>query len=192
MKEFKVTLQGCFRPIYVISMMVIIESVMFFFKDVLSGRGDTTLSYIWPFPGFSLVLLPVFVFISYIQIKNGMWNSFGIIVTDDSIEGPTYFSPIKPFSKSAIEKIHIPLLKLKPFKEPRTWLPRTKISFKDIDYDRSFPQKCGLGFYPFFPTLICSVNGECIVLHYVLGKQQFKEIRDIIKNRKLSSTQNNL
>jgi len=121
-----------------------------------------------------------------------MWDSFRIIVTDDSIEGPTYFSPLKPFSKKAMHELHVPLLKLKPLRKPRSWVPRTEISFDDIDYGRSFPQKCGLGFYPFFPTLIYSANGECIVLHYVLGKQQFKEIGGIIKNRKLYSAQDNL
>jgi len=191
MKEFKVTLQGCFRPIYVIPMMIVIECIMFFLKEVLYIRGDTTLSYIWPFPGFSLILLPIAILVSHFQIKKGMWDSFRIIVKDDSIEGPSYFSPIKPFSKKAIQELHIPLLKLKPLRKPRSWLPRTKISFDDIDYSRSFPQKCGLGFYPFFPTLIYSVNGECIVLHYVLGKQQFREIGDIIKSRRLSSVRDN-
>lgn len=156
MNEFNVTLKGCFQPIYVIFMMIIVEFVMYLSTEVLSGREGTILSYFWPFPGFSLVLLPIAVLVCYFQIKKGMWDSFRITVTDDAIEGPTYFSPIKPFSKSAIQKLHIPLLKLKPIRKPRTWVPRTKISFDDIDYDRSFPQKSGLGFYPFFPTLICS------------------------------------
>lgn len=192
MKEFNVTLQGCFRPIYVISTMIIVESVVFFLKDVLYGRGEITiLSYIWSFPGFSLVLLPVAVLLAYIQIKIGMWNSWSIIITDDSIEGPTYFSPLKPFSKKAIREYYVPFLKLKPLRKPRSWMPRTTISFDDIDYSRSFPQKCGLGFYPFFPTLICSVNGECIILPYVLGKQEFKEIGDVIKSHQLTSAKDN-
>lgn len=183
------------RPIYLMRGMpslLLAELIMFYTKTISDGFSLSVISFVWPFPGFSLVLMPFGFLILYFQFRKGMFNNFQISVTDEYIEGPKNYLPTaKSFisienNKTIYTEFIIPnFLKFKFLKKPRKYYPRIQIAWNEIEYDLSYPQR-----QKFWPCLgqIISKKGDAIGVHYVFEKKQLKEMRTIINRHKNTSS----
>ena len=185
MKEFKPNLKGFFgRPFYLILTLLFIELAVAFLQEI-SETQRAIFSVIWPFPGFSVVLLPFCVLFARFQLNRGMYDSFRITVTENEIEGPkSYFKDVKTaVSVDNQKKLYKEFLapnffELKILRKPRSHYPRIKIAFKDIDYTNSYPKKNAI--YPYIGQ-IKSKKGDAIVLAYYIDKHQLRDIAEILR-----------
>lgn len=189
MKEFKATPKGLLRPIYLmiaLPYLALAELIIYYLKMTSEGFTSSILSKIWPFMGFSVVLIPFGLLILYFQFKKGMFDNFRIIMTDEYIEGPKNYIPnARSFvsinnNKKIYKEFIIPnYLKFKFVRTPRGYYPRIQIPWKQIDYKNSYPRKIKL--WPCQGQII-SLNDGAISIGYVFEKNKLKEMAHIIKN----------